>query len=148
MDAALLWKEMGADLSVDALDLVRDDGLQTAVLLSLFIDRRAKDDDTLPDNTGDRRGWWADAYADVIGDKYGSRLWLLSREKQLPSVLARAKEYAEEALAWMVEDGVAQGVIVETSIPRQGVLGIGVQITKPDGTALDYYFDYLWEAMR
>lgn len=147
MDAALLWKGMGADLSMEMLDLVRDDGLKTAILLSLFIDRRAEPDDILPDNTTDRRGWWADAYPDQIGDKYGSRLWLLSREKQLPSVLVRAKEYAEEALAWMLEDGVAQGVTVTTEVVRNGVLGIGITITKPDGDQLNYLFEHLWEAL-
>jgi phage gp46-like protein len=142
-----IWKEMGADLSVESLDLVKDDGLKTAVILSLFIDRRAEDDDELPDNTGDRRGWWADAYPDVVGDQYGSRLWLLSREKQVPSVLARAKEYAEEALSWMVEDGIAESVLVTAEWVRRGMLGLLVQITKPDAAALEHRFEILWEAL-
>lgn len=147
MDAKLVWKEMGADLSLENLDLVRDSGLQTAVVLSLFCDRRAEDDDALPDNTGDRRGWWADAYAGVLGDKFGSRLWLLSREKQLPSVLERAREYAEEALAWMIEDGVAQSVKVTAWVVRQGVLGLLVEIVRPDASRVEYRFNSLWEAV-
>jgi phage gp46-like protein len=145
MDVGLIWKEMGADLALEDLALVRDDGLKTAVVLSLFIDRRAEDDDELPDNTGDRRGWWADAYAEIADDKIGSRLWLLSREKQLPSVLARAREYAEEALAWLVEDSVAESVTVETWWVRTGVMGLLARIYKPDAPAIEYKFDYLWE---
>ena len=147
MDAGLIWKEMGADLALENLALVRDDGLQTAVVLSLFIDRRAEDDDELPDNTGDRRGWWADAYPAIAEDRIGSRLWLLSREKQLPSVLARAREYAEEALAWMVEDGVAEAVEVEASWVRSGLLGLLIRIVRPSAPAVEYKFDYLWEAL-
>lgn len=147
MDAGLIWKEMGADLAIEDLQLVREDGLKTAVILSLFVDRRAKPDDVLPDNTGDRRGWWADAYSDVDGDKYGSRLWLLSREKQLPSVLMRAKEYAQEALDWMVEDGVAESVSVETWFVRIGVLGLQIRIVRPNAPAVEYRFQYLWEKM-
>jgi phage gp46-like protein len=147
MDARLVWKEMGADLALENLDLVRDSGLQTAVVLSLFCDRRAEEDDALPDNTGDRRGWWADAYTEVLGDRFGSRLWLLSREKQLGSVLERAREYAEEALAWLVEDGVAQSVRVTASVVRQGVLGLQVEITRPDASRVEYRFNRLWEAL-
>lgn len=147
MDVALIMKEMGADLSLENLSLVQDDTLKTAVVLSLFIDRRAEADDELPDNTGNRRGWWADTYADVLDDRIGSRLWLLSREKQLPSVLARAKEYAEEALAWLVEDGVAESVTVETWWVRMGVMGLLVKIFRPDAPAIDYKFDYLWEGI-
>ncbi|NDV21012.1 hypothetical protein GO013_16515 [Pseudodesulfovibrio sp. JC047] len=147
MDAGLIWKEMGADLTLEDLQLVRDDGLKTAVILSLFVDRRAKADDVLPDNSGDRRGWWADAYPEVAGDEIGSRLWLLSREKQLPSVRMRAREYAQEALDWMVGDGVAESVSVDTWWVRTGVLGLLVRIFRPDAPALDYKFEYLWEKM-
>ncbi|ADU63393.1 MAG: phage GP46 family protein [Pseudodesulfovibrio sp.] len=146
MDVRLIWKEMGADLALEGLDLVRDDGLQTAVVLSLFIDRRAEADDVIPDGTGDRRGWWGDTYPDIIGDKYGSRLWLLSREKQLPRVLVRARAYAEEALAWMLDDGVARAVRVEASFVRTGVLGLRVVIERTDGSDAVYTFATLWEA--
>ena len=147
MDAGLIWKEMGADLALEDLALVRDDGLKTAVILSLFIDRRAETDDVLPDNTGDRRGWWADAYSEIEDDKIGSRLWLLSREKQMSSVLMRAKEYAEEALAWMVEDNIVESVTVETWWVRTGTLGLLAQIVRPDTPAIEYKFEYLWERM-
>jgi phage gp46-like protein len=83
--------------SVAKPGLTQDEGLETAVLLSLFSDRIARQDDVLPSGD-DRRGWWADAYAEIEGDAWGSRLWLLSREKQTASVLRRAEEYASEAL--------------------------------------------------
>ncbi|AMK09657.1 phage GP46 family protein [Pseudodesulfovibrio indicus] len=145
MDAALVWKEMGADLTLENLSLVQDDTLKTAVVLSLFIDRRAEADDELPDNTSDRRGWWADTFAEVNGDRIGSRLWLLSREKHVPSVPIRAREYAEEALAWFVEDGVAESVSVETWWVRRGVLGLLVKMYRPNAPAIEFKFDYLWE---
>jgi phage gp46-like protein len=44
------------DVRLDGGDLSTDDGLETAVLLSLITDRRAEADDVLPDGGTDRRG--------------------------------------------------------------------------------------------
>lgn len=147
MDIAIAYKTFSGDLRVDAGDLAKEGSLYTAVVLSLFLDARAKDDDVIPDGSGDRRGWWGDAYASSTGDSIGSRLWLLTREKQLASVLAKAAEYAEEALAWLVTDGAAKNVTVTPSIPQQGVLGLLVQIERPDGSRVQFLFNNLWEGM-
>ena len=124
--------------------LAEDDGLETAVTISLFTDRRANDDDELPSGD-DRRGWWGDALAEVSGDRIGSRLWLLSREKQLPDVLSRAREYALEALQWLVDDGVARSVNVEATSVRQGVLGLTVTIARTRGETARYRFESFWK---
>lgn len=146
MDIAVAFKNMAGDIHVEGGDLASDGSLRTAVVLSLFLDARAKDDDEIPDGSADRRGWWADAYGQ-LPDSFGSRLWLLSREKQLASVLARAKEYAEEALAWLVTDGAARSVLVTPEITRQGVLGLLIEIERPDGSRLEYLFNNLWEGV-
>lgn len=133
------------DLCLSGNDLATDAGLHTAVVVSLFSDRRAEADDPLP-GSDDRRGWWADAYPDIDGDLIGSRLWLLAREKQTDEVLNRAREYAQEALQWLIDDGIAQRVTVTAEHVRQGVLGLLVEIQRPAGNAVEYRFNYLWEA--
>lgn len=133
------------DLAVAAPDLAIDPGLATAIVISLFSDRRARDGDRLPAGDGDLRGWWGDLLADRDGDQIGSRLWLLSREKQLPEVLARAEEYATEALAWLVEDRIARAVKVTAEVVRTGVLGLHVQVTTPTGSVVEYRYSYVWE---
>lgn len=145
-DAAIVWTNISGDIAMDGYDLKSDNGLQTAVIISLFTDRRANDDDALPAGD-DRRGWWADAFLDVEDDRIGSRLWLLNREKQMQRVVIRAREYAEEALQWLVDDGVAKRVTVETEVVRDGVLGLLAKIDRPDGTAIDFQFDHIWEAI-
>lgn len=115
-------------------DLATDSGLHAAVFVSLFTDRRASADDAIPDGTDNRRGWWADGWPEIPGDLVGSRLWLLAREKQLPDVLQRARTYAEEALAWLVEDGVAATVAVTAEWAAAGILGLHVVITMADGS--------------
>lgn len=134
----------GADYALDALGLIEDNGLDTAVILSLFTDRRAAVDDVLPGDSTDRRGWWADAYATIPGDKFGSRLWLLSREKQLSAALVRAKEYAEESLQWLIADGVAKSVHATATVVRAGVLGLVVEIRHGNETARRYRFEKFW----
>ena len=136
--------DAGADLALDAFDLAVDDSLDTAVILSLFTDARALDDDVLPIGQTDRRGWWADAYPAADGDRFGSRLWLLRAAKQLQQSLNLARGYAEEALAWLIEDGTASKVEVETFIARDEVMGMIVRISRPDGSVLPIRFEVLW----
>lgn len=138
--------EKGADYALDALGLSEDEGLETAIIISLFTDRRAEPDDVLPGSADDRRGWWADVFPDTQRDKIGSRLWLLLREKQLQSVVNRAREYAQEALNWLVEDGVVKTVNVAASIVRMGVLGLYIEVLRPDKTTAKYRFETFWNA--
>ena len=149
-DVALFWdNRLGvADLALAGADLASDDGLRTAILVSLFSDARARDDDPLP-APEDRRGWWGDAVSVEEGDETGSRLWLLAREKRLASVVGRARDYAAEALAWLTEDGVASSVGIEVEV-QGGILGndrlaIGVTVERPTGPSRQR-FDYVWEA--
>ena len=140
-DADLLRGDYGQD---GAGQVLSDLGLDTAVIISLFTDRRAEDDDDLPDENGGRRGWWGDALLDDAGDQIGSRLWLLHRELQTSETLNRAKEYVEEALAWITTKGVAQAVTVDCWWERAGMLGIHVVIREPGGVKLDRTYEYVW----
>ena len=127
---------MQGTLVMDGGALAQDDSLDTAIILSLFSDRRAKPDDELPDNSGDRRGWWGDLVPPVEGDQIGSRWWLLRREKNTQGTLNRAREYALEALQWLVDDGLAATVEVEAEAVRREVLGVRVMVTLPSGDVL------------
>lgn len=148
MDAQLIFgcdAEVCADLAVVCGDLAVGNDLSTAVMLSLFSDRRANEDDKIPDGI-DPRGWWADA---MDGQLIGSRLWLLERARSLPETFALAKEYAEEALQWLIDDGIAAKVEV-AAVPMRGtdcdcVLSLRIQITKPDGKSLGWKYRYAWD---
>lgn len=117
-----------------------------AVYVSVFSDRRALPDDKLTDGTDDRRGWWADAYEDK---PHGSRLWLLDRARREPETLRRAKDYIAESLAWMVEDGVAARVEVETEWhPKaRNMLAARVVISRTDGARVPVAFEWAWQGV-
>ena len=89
-----------------------EDSLATAIVLSLFTDRRATDDDMLPRGVSDRRGWVGDEFMGAAGDAWGSGLWLLRAGKVGGDVLEQARFEAQEALAWLVRDGIAERVDV------------------------------------
>lgn len=127
--------------------LAIDESPRTAVILSLFTDRRAGDSDELPDGGSDRRGWWGDAFPEVQGDAWGSRLWLYSRAKDLPATLEAVREAAAEACAWLNQDNVAARVEAVAERLRAGVLSLTVSITRPDRSRTDLRFNNLWESL-
>lgn len=139
-DAALRWDAASGqfDLVIDeqAGDLKAEDTLLTAVVLSLMCDAQADADD-VPAGS-DRRGWWADAYSEPA-ESYGSRLWLLAREKQLPATIARARSYVLQALQWLIDDGLANAVDATVFAPRLGWLTAQVDVTL-DGASRRYRF--------
>lgn len=102
--------------------LQRDDGIGTAILISLFTDRRVTADEA----EGDRRGWIGDALSEIEGDRIGSRLWLLKREKATEETRQRAVEYSIEALAWMEDDALITGLEVEAEWITREMMGIRV----------------------
>lgn len=97
-------------------DLESEEGLRGAVYLSLFTDRRANDGDPLPAEDGDVRGCWQDEYLPDPDDRYGSKLWLLEREKVTPDLMSQADGYIRVALQWMLDDGVVEEIGVEMEL--------------------------------
>jgi len=131
---------------IESTDLSAADSLTRAVVISLFTWRRAKPDDVIE---GQKMGWWGDAIEPPEpNDKIGSRLWLLAREKILPSTFIRAREYAIEALQWLIDDNIASRLDVITE--RFGTDGIALQCTiyRDDGTNTVLRFDNAWEIIR
>ena len=117
-------------------NLVDDLDLETSVLISLFTERRAEEGDDGYETLLYKGGSWGDAVGDVI-DRIGSRLWLMRRAKATQHNLNLAKTYIEEALQWLLDDGVAESIEVITT---RGVgpanLRFSVDIQKPSDTGL------------
>ncbi|MCF7502709.1 phage GP46 family protein [Vibrio sp. L3-7] len=128
---------------------VNGDTVSALVLISLFTDSRAEESDTLPDASNDLRGWPGDTFYDA---PWGSKLWLLYREKLTTDVRNLAVKYAEDALAWMLVDSgngqMAKSVIVTGSIPRFQTLALNIDITKPDDEVISLTVSKRWEAQR
>ena len=134
------------DWSLAEFDLQTGQDLETACLVSLFTDKRATPDFVPTDGTSDRRGWWADLYND---QPLGSSLWQLERAKKTRDTLGLARRYAQDALQWLVDDGVASSVVVDTRWLDGAVggtmMGIAVAITKPNGSLTRFVFGWAWD---
>jgi len=127
---------------------LQDTRLAKAIINSLFSWARARPGDELPTPESSSMGWWGDSYSPVTGDRFGSRLWLLSRETLTAATVAKARDLAREALAWLTEDGLAVRVTVEAERIGNDTLGMRVLIDRPDGQRLDIRFADIWSAIR
>lgn len=104
--------DMVAGLPVQTLDKAVD--IRNNVILSLLVDRGA---------------WF-------FNPKFGSRLYLLRREKLTQRVVDLAVSYAKEALEWLIECGRASKVevsAVSDANLQAGRMLLHVQVTQANG---------------
>lgn len=142
-DISTIWQTTRGDWKLSGRSLASGGDLATAVAISLFTDRTAQPDDVIPDGSGDPRGWWADDALNPIG----SRLWLIDRSKRTQETLERAQDYINEALQWLIDDGVVAkfGVFVEWT--AQHTLGAQVVAYRRDGGTTPLNFAWAWPSL-
>jgi phage gp46-like protein len=120
--------------------------IATAIIISLFTDRRAPDG-WRPD-VQDRRGWWGDA-VEPDGeplDPMGSWLWLLENEVVTDQVVADAERYTRLALDWMIKDRVCAAVDVTAERGGSHRINIGIALRAQSGAAIyARQYDILWK---
>lgn len=144
-DFATIWDQATAtcDWQMSGTQVATGGDLPTAILISVFSDRLAEIDDTIPDLSSDARGWWGDLDEDY---RVGSRIWLLTRSKQTPDMLLRAKDYIVEALQWLIDDGVVVKFDVVTEFVGTQ-LRAGVTAYKRDGSTIAQDFSWVWNTL-
>ena len=149
-DIAIFVDENGEfDLAISERDLQKSEGLENAILISLFTDARANDDDILPNNDTDKRGWWGDGFASEINGlarPIGSKLWLLSRSKITSETINKVRDYSQAALKWLVDDGIAKSIEITPTRVDPHTISILVIITKPSGEI--FKFEKLWSTIN
>lgn len=111
-------EEQGIDIE-ESGDLDGDGTIKTAILLSLFTDRRAGPSE-IPAFQTDPRGYWGDH---IAGSTFrtGSKLWLHRRAKNAPFEVAQIVATCREALDWLLEDGLVHRVEVLPEVRRDNL---------------------------
>ncbi|WGL97902.1 phage GP46 family protein [Arsenophonus sp. aPb] len=141
-DIASGWNvnQLRGEWRVGQGELLSGHDLQSAIIISLFTDRLARDDDNIDDNF--RRGWWGDSGQDYL---IGSRLWLIQREKLTVNVARRAEDYAKEALQWLIDDGVVASLEIGSQIIWPARLNMIIRYHQPANNSEDLRFFWVWE---
>lgn len=142
MDMRLSQKNGYFDLNIKDGDLESDEGMETAIAISLFTDRRVNEED-LPPGHSDKRGWWGDMFSEVDQDKIGSRLWTIFPGKTTQETLRKSEDYSTEALQWMIDDGIVDAINVSSSYNESKHLNSQLSVTRPDGRTSRW--DVLWD---
>lgn len=136
--------ELKFDLKLLNNDLSLDKGLQSLVLVSLFTNARVTREE-LSEGLDSQQGWWGDVIENDLQRNIGSKLWLLTREKATEEVLELARQYCLDALAWFIEDGIAESVSCETSYDANKNMIIEIKLNRPQKADQEFKFKYLWE---
>lgn len=144
-DIALILKDNCFDLSIENDDLLADNGLETAVAISVFTDRRVSDEE-LPDLETKKRGWWGDMFPEIDLDRIGSRLWTLDRSKTTVETLNRMNELCKESLNWMLEDGIAGEIAVNSEYNDNKQMITTIEISRPDEQS--ERFSVVWDEQK
>jgi phage gp46-like protein len=125
--------------------------LHTAVVLSLFTDKRIADDHPLRYLVAgdDPRGWWgdgADVRADLHETELGSLLWVFERSVLTEEIRRWAEAIALEALTPLIAQGLAVRIEAQASAEfAMNRLDLAVQIYGRDGARLyDQRFADVW----
>lgn len=121
------------------------DPLYTSVMISLFTDARLTQEEADTYGMG-RGGWWGDGYSPVAETPIGSKLRLLLKMKQTQQTLEQAKRWAEDALRWLVVEGVVASISVEPSYPDRGFIALAVTGQKPSGQGFRY--EVIWDKVQ
>lgn len=136
-DIAVIWINGAGDIEIEGDDLKTDDSLTNMIIHSLFTDRAVTEPELDKDQRN--RGWWGDSFSSM---PWGSRLWLLEREKSQEEVCSRAEDYSYEALNWLIDAELIQSTHVTAtreSIQRNSIkdwLQITILLTLKDGVEL------------
>lgn len=134
---AVLDANNGYDFTIDADgDILTADQLDTAILMSLFCERRAAASEMVAPEY--RRGWIGNE-GNADGFEIGSKLWLYEQARITRSTLNGITAEALAGLQWMIEDMLAVSMEAETTLS-----GLTVTMTRPNSQVSTQFYK-LWE---
>ena len=135
----ILSGDQGYDIQIGPDgDVQSEESLDTAILVSLFTDRRVSESEQ--PNEYKRRGWIGNE--STPGIQMGSKVWLYEQARITNTTLSGIADAATDCLQWMVEQGIAKNVSASASSTSTGV-SLNVTITRPTSEVEQRFYD-LW----
>lgn len=130
MDIA--WAENG--------DLETKDSLDTAILMSIFDEARADESEVAIPQL--RRGWVGNETTEPF--EQGSKQWLFEQERITGSTLIDLRDVIKSALNWMLEENIADNIIVDKPFLKLGVVCVNIRFTRGDSQPESRFYE-LWD---
>jgi phage gp46-like protein len=130
------------DFVIEGNEFASAGGFETAIPVSLFTDARAPA--ALVAEPQNRRGWIGNLMTAATMRQLGSILWILDQTRITQETLNVARLAAKDAFQWMIDDGVALGVLVNLTRRSQTGIIITIQITDTSNVVSRY--QTLWRA--
>lgn len=117
--------------------------LESSVLFSLFSNQYISAEELNSENS--LGGWWGDLITPETKIKrLGSKIYIMLRDKLLPDTKDKLKTYIEEALQWLIDDGVAVNLLVDVQKLTETSLASSVEIVRPQGKKNQKY-EFVWK---
>jgi len=146
------WAIAGSDEAQNLGGLQSKAALHTAVIISLFTDKRIPADHPLRYLVldGDPRGWWgdgADIHPELGETDMGSLLWVFERAPLTEDIRRWVEAIALDALAPLIFQGVATKIEAQATAEfAADRCDLAIQIYGRDGSQLyNYRFDDIWK---
>lgn len=123
---------------VNDIGLAVESGLHTAVLISLFSDRRA-DKSADIDPKSNPRGWCGEEHVLEQNDHWGSHLWLGYTTKSTEQWRGFMIFAAQEALQWLIDKSFVSRVDVSADWANSECLKLNIEFYKNDADIAPIY---------
>lgn len=130
------------DISITNGDFTSIDGLDTAILMSFLIDKRAESSEVGEPSA--RRGWIGNEQNEDPDYEIGSKLWLLDQARILQDTVNQSVDFTRESLLWMIDDSLIKDIQVTGEIVDQRDITNRVVFLRFDNTTFNKQFD-LWD---
>lgn len=125
----------------DAGGINTDDFFDTALLMSIFAERRASASEV--PNSQQRRGWIGNE-SNADGFEIGSKVWLFEQARLSHDTFNGITSAATDGLQWLIDDGFAINIVVNTLL-ISGTVTLQIDIFRPNSPVDRRFFD-LWDA--
>lgn len=122
------------DISIANGDVVMDQSFDTAIVISLFSNARA-DENEVP-KPSNRQGVW---YSPDVG----SKLWIALTSRKTNDTLNKARDYTKSCLQWLIDDGYLKNIEVNVELISKGIV-IKVYLIRFD-SRIETRFYQAWE---
>ncbi len=142
-DIELLKNDEGIyDMSITNGDFTGIDGLDTAILMSFLIDKRAESSEVGEPSA--RRGWIGNEQNEDTEYEVGSKLWLLEQARVTQSTVNKSIDFSDDCVSWFIEDQLLKAIQVTGNVVGQQNITDNVTFVRFDNSSFSKQFD-LWE---